>query len=726
MIKLLVLLLAFGIVSDAISREARLGGHIQLNENRITISKENFRKAAEHYKTTAGIKKVRVLALVDSTFDLSELAAFGWTLQSRVTSDIVSIEGPAETAKYLSTLSGLRYSKLPERVFPQMDSARKLSYIDEVHGAGISNLPEQYKGDGVLIGIMETEFDTRHQAFLDSTGKSRFVAIWDQKDSTGPKNSYNLGTIKNRAEIMADSMFALNSYVHGTWITGMAAGSKVGSNPYYGVAPNASLVGVCYTGEDNDLVNGIKWIFSVADSLKMPCVINMSIGTHVGPHDGTSIIDKAIDNLSGNGRIIVGAAGNDGNTRAHVRLILNRNETNGTWITPSSYTEKGVENRIVGLDVWGKSGIYYTASFRVIDKKTMVYHVIQPSISTSVDRNYGDTLYISDSVSGKKDTVFFYALAERRSALNSKVHVQALAVSKNPDMMLGVNFTHTSTSVDTIHVWNTYKKSLESLDLAGYSGGDGSFSVNEVGGTAKRNITVGGYCSKLVILKWNGVKDGSEEDYSHSITQYSSHGPTVDGRVKPDICAPGSNVVGPLSRAGDTSNIVIWPDVNSNSNRYAFTGGTSVSAPIVAGVVALMLQAKPSLTPEEAKQLLMSTAYKDNATGVLSSSDNIWGAGKLNALGALQTLAGVTRNVVAAKTEEKSITLRTLKNSIILSGTYTGKIKPEILWYTLNGKLIKSHYVDLDKEVPIPQSAAQVMILNVKALSNEKTFLIQK
>ncbi len=726
MAKLLFVLAIFGLISSSTAREARLGGHIQLNENKTVLSKENFKKAANQCKAASEVKKIRVLALVDPTFNSSELAEYGWTLLSRVTDDIVTIEGPAETAKYLSTINGLRYSKLPQRVFPQMDSARKQSYIDEVQSVGINNLPKQYKGKGVLIGILETEFDTRHQAFLDSTGKTRFVAIWDQNDSSGPKNKYNLGTIKNSAEIMADSMFALNSHVHGTWITGLAAGSRVGSNPYYGVAPDASLAGVCYTGDDNDLVNGIKWIFSVADSLKMPCVINMSIGTQVGPHDGTSIIDRAIDALSGNGRIIVGAAGNDGDRRVHTQLILNRNETKGTWITPKSYTENGIEKVYAGVDIWGKSGIYYSASFRIIDKNTMVYHVIQPTVSTTFNRMFADTLFLNDSVSGKKDTVFFYALVERRSELNSKVHLQAFTVSTNPDMMLGVNFTHTSTSVDTLHVWNAYKNSLESLGLEGYSDGDGLFSVNEVGGTAKRNITVGAYCCKLDILKWNGVLHDGDDDYLYKIIPFSSHGPTVDGRVKPDICAPGSDIVGPLSRAGDTTNIVVWPDINSTANRYSFTAGTSLSAPIVTGVVALMLQAKPTITPEEVKEVLMSTAYKDDATGILSSTDNIWGAGKLNALAALQAVTAVTRNGITAKTNGNTFSIRTLKNSIILSGTFAGIIKPELLWYTLNGKLIASQYADVDKRIYVPQTASQVMILKVKAERCEKTFLLQK
>lgn len=452
----------------------------------------------------------------------------------------------------------------------------------------------------------------------------------------------------------------------------------------------------------------------------------MSIGTQVGPHDGTSIIDRAIDALSGDGRIIVGAAGNDGDRRVHTQLTLNRNETKGTWVTPKPYTENGVERVYAGVDIWGKSGIYYSASFRIIDKSTMVYHVVQPTISTTFNRVVTDTIFLNDSVSGKKDTVFFYALAERKSELNSKVHLQAFTVSTNPDMMLGVSFTHSSTSVDTLHVWNVYKNSLESLGLEGYYDADTLFSINEVGGTAKRNITVGAYCCKLDVLKWNGVLHDGDDKYLYKIIPFSSHGPTVDGRIKPDICAPGSDIVGPLSRAGDTTNIVVWPDINSTANRYSFTAGTSLAAPIVAGVVALMLQVKPTLTPEDAKEVLRLSAYEDDATGILSSEDIVWGAGKLNALKALQMVTGVARNVNILKTNGTDFSVRTLKNTIIVSGSFAGKIRPELLWYTLNGKLITSQYVDVDKVIHIPQTASQVMLLKVKAQHREKTFLIQK
>jgi minor extracellular serine protease Vpr len=323
MIKILILLAVCGVMSSAAAREAHFGGNIQIKENRTAISKENFKKAAEHCKVTSGIKKVRVLALVDSTFNPSELMVYGWVCRSRVTRDIVTLEGPAETAKYLSVFNNISAMSFNIKATPSADdSVRKLSFLNEVYGNPVSNLPKVYKGEGVLIGVMDTEFDTKHPAFLDSLGNSRFVAIWDQNDSTGPKSTYGYGTIRNRAQIQSDSNFALSTGVHGTWVTGIAAGSQVGTIPFYGVAPKSTLIGLRYTGASSDLADGIKWIFKVADSLKMPCVINMSIGLQEGPHDGTSLIDRVIDSLSGNGKIVVGAAGNDGDNRVHTGFTL--------------------------------------------------------------------------------------------------------------------------------------------------------------------------------------------------------------------------------------------------------------------------------------------------------------------------------------------------------------------------------------------------------------------
>lgn len=703
-------------------------GYLQLGKDPIVVTKDNFLKASNIHQTKPDLKTIRVLALVDSHFDSGVVAHYGWKYRSRISSDIVELEGPAKTAHYLTSLDGLLYAKMPSKVFPCMDSVRKLTHIDEVQGSLYSNLPQSYKGDGVLVGIIETEFDTHHPAFLDSLGSTRFLRIWDQSDSTGPISKFGYGTIKNHAQIDADPEFAKHGLeVHGTWVTGLAAGSVVGSNPYYGVAPKAALIGVKYSNADNDLVNGIKWIFSVADSLHMPCVINMSIGTQVGPHDGTSLIDKSIDNLSSNGKIIVGAAGNDGDNRAHICFKLNSKDTNGTWISPVRF--EGAAGKIKsasGIDIWGKTGVYFSANFFVIDSSTMNYHQLRPTFVTSAKAKYTDTLYLTGSANGTIDTVEIFVLVEPKNALNNKVHVEALCVGSNPNMFLGVNVINSSSTADTIHAWNMYKKSFESLEMRGYSGGDSTMSINEVGGTAKRNITVGSYVSNLYMTLWDGTTSGTK-NYPHELNLSSSRGPTVDGRIKPDITAPGCRIVCPLSSTGADENIIIWPDPKTKYGRYSFSEGTSFAAPIVTGIIALMLQIKPTLSPEEAKQILQKTSITDALTGTITTPNNYWGTGKVNALEAIQSLLGGTANRVSVPTANSEVAVSFLPNSIKFTGGTPSDFPCEAAWYSISGKLIKKQIVSRDKVFNYPETASsQVYVLKLQTQKAMKMMLLKR
>jgi hypothetical protein len=88
--------------------------------------------------------------------------------------------------------------------------------------------------------------------------------------------------------------------------------------------------------------------------------------------------------------------------------------------------------------------------------------------------------------------------------------------------------------------------------------------------------------------------------------------------------------------------VVIWPDQSNTLNRYCGAAGTSMASPIVAGAVALLLEADPALTPEEVRLALQETAITDEHTGPLASPDNLWGAGKLNAYAAMQHVLGIT------------------------------------------------------------------------------------
>jgi minor extracellular serine protease Vpr len=720
------LCLTIGFFSISVSKPlGQFKGYMQIGKNQILITKENFRNADVHSKRKAVNHKIRVLALVNTIFDRSVVQSYGWKFLSQITSDIVELEGPSETAPYLRALDGILYVKMPAPVFACMDTVRKLTQVDKVNGDIPGYLNAAYKGDNVLVGIIDAEFDTHHPAFLDSTGSTRFLAIWDQEDTTGPRSKFGYGTIKTHNQIQTDSNFALNGdEVHGTWVTGMAAGSIVPSNNYYGVAPHSTIIGVKYSQNDNDITNGIKWIFSIADSLHKPCVINMSIGGHTGPHDGTSLTDRIVDSCSGNGKIIVGAAGNDADKRAHVNLTLQANGTKGSWVTPGQI---GNNKFASGIEIWGKAGLYFSAAFLVIDTSTMQYTRLQPLISTSITRNYLDTLYWTDTAKSKTDTLIFEALAERQSALNKKVHLEVVMQMSNPNLFLGFNLTNTSRSVDTIHAWNLLKNSFESFNINGYFGGDSTMSINEIGGTAKRIITVGAYKSHLQFVLWDNSLKGTPDNSEHDLTSYSSWGPTTDGRIKPDITAPGSDLVGPLSRLGSDDNVVVWPDQKNKYGRYAFTGGTSVASPVVAGIVALMLQIKPSLSPEEAKQILQSTAIKDEWTGNLLNPDNNWGAGKVNALGAIAKLLGVTVNNKPSNVRKTGEYLNVvlINHNVKLLNCNSTDLQGTAFWYTINGRLIDKQIVGRDRTIPFPQaSGEQVFILKLQMKSLEKSLRI--
>ena len=133
---------------------------------------------------------------------------------------------------------------------------------------------------------------------------------------------------------------------------------------------------------------------------------------------------------------------------------------------------------------------------------------------------------------------------------------------------------------------------------------------------------------------------------------FSSLGPTVDGRTKPDISAPGNRIVSSISSydnnynspsSGQFDNTATYSDIVSgltNGNNEWYFGamqGTSMSSPMVAGIVALMLQANPSLNFSEVKAILQSTALTDEYTGS-PIPNNTWGFGKVNAQAAIQNI----------------------------------------------------------------------------------------
>ena len=664
----IILLLAGSFsISPLNARElGRCLGTFEIGKNPLLPTPENLRQASADIQESGCKKTIRVLALVDPAFSPSALAPAGWRLVAQV-NDVVSLEGCEHTAPYLTAIPGILSVEHRTHLFPSLDSARKFTHINEVQGYAPSGLSKHFTGKRVLFGILDTEFDTHHPAFLDSLGHTRFVGLWDQTDTSNiRRNRFGYGLIRMQQEIDKDTVFGLGDDSHGTMMAGMAVGSdkKYG---YWGAAPEATVIGVKYgsaSGTTADIVNGLTWIFSIADSLKMPCVVNMSIGLQEGPHDGTSLVDRAIDSLSGLSpktglsRIVVGAAGNDGATRVHIAFKLAAGETKGTLVWSEDEWDAAAPNGGKWLayslvDIWGQPNVPFSDTLYILaDSFNTFKKALTPlttNIKTATSQSQNELLW-PDAVKGP-DTLIIQTFVERANATNQKPHMEIYMFSSNWSLILGVRVT--ASAACTIHAWNAYKRDMNGDGAtSGFSPGDTTMTINEVGGTAHRIITVGSYSTKSYLTLYDGSPFGQPDSSLYQWASWSSIGPTVDGRIKPDICAPGQVVVGAMARnVTDTTHLVVWPNKASTEGRYEWRNGTSISAPIVAGIVALMLQVDSTLTPETVVSTLQKNAINDAFTGKISSPYDVrWGAGKVDALAAIEAL-GVPVSTTRARNQ---------------------------------------------------------------------------
>lgn len=547
-----------------------------------------------------------------------------------------------------------------------LDAARKDTRVDEVLAWGPAPATGGFTGKGVIVADIDDGFETHHPAFLDAEGKTRFAAIWDMNLGNDGSSPFGNGRVRNRAALQADSDFGQGGSGHGSHVISLAGGSPKGS-PYYGMAPGATLVGVktrlgAPTGKEKDpydveIMNGIQWVFRLADSLKMPAVVNLSLGHHWGPHDGTSIFDRFLDSITGPGRIVVGSAGNEAALKLHVGFTLKPGDTAGTWIDVDRNGKPTPYTVILGMDVWGEPGKPFSFKILLRDDKSDKY-ISSRGFQLSSDgdgKEINETVPWTDPVAGTSTPVQLSWRLEKANPANGRPHLRLVTYTHanvNPGIRL--------VGDGQVHVWNIRKMALYSDNMAGFKGGDAESNVGEVSGTSRSIISVGAFTSKSAYQDYLGKpQDVGAPLAMGDLAPYSSRGPTLDGRVKPDICAPGRTVVGALgvpdaSQEPASSEIVVWPAPEVKAGRFFAMEGTSMSSPVVAGVVALMLEANKSLTPKEILAILKETAYKDANTGPLTTPSNLWGAGKIDAAAAVRKAkqaASIPGGSVARRTD---------------------------------------------------------------------------
>jgi minor extracellular serine protease Vpr len=611
------------------------------DQKKNTISPKDY----VYKKDASGTLYLSAMVKVNSAIKITDLQLLGVKVGTKA-GLIWTLSIPVHQFENFTLIKGLEYIQLDEPLQSNMDNARIVTRVDSVHN-GSAPLPSMYTGKGVVIGVIDAGFDYNHPTFRDTSGfKWRIKKVWEQKVIGTAPAGFSFGNEITDTLAIQTKGTDLAQFSHGTHVAGIAAGSGVGSisnQQFRGVSFSSDLVFVGITPDStqwistgmSDIIDGMNYIYTYAASVGKPAVANLSWGCTIGAHDGTSLFSEACDALTGKGKIFVCSGGNNGSNNIHL----------GKKFTPSDtlvHTELGFSplSNTTWVDIWGDSSKKFCL-------KVNLYN-ITTSVSTSGWICLDNIVHNYALVGSDGDTCFVDIIPDS-STFNHKprMFLRVLQKSKNT---LSISLKATEGS---INMWTGYVQQTRGIYGSFNAGtvpnttfGNTDMTTGDIAST-KSAIAVASFASKLVFTNLAGgtINYGSYAILG-KLAPYSSKGPTVDNRTKPDIAGPGlmigsgvssfDNAYTPSGASADHTVAVYKSPFDAKNYYYGMLTGTSMSSPVVAGIVGLMLEANPNLDPPKVLQILKETAIHDFYTGpATATGSNFWGHGKVNAFAAV-------------------------------------------------------------------------------------------
>lgn len=572
-------------------------------------------------------------------------------------------------------------SALAARGLSPLWAPPRRTWLDRVGGwtrSAAARASTGLTGRGVVVGIVDTGIDPRHPDFIDPAGRSRIAWLLDlsqrprgvhaaleQRYGCDGQSGYECA-IYSGADLDALRQGSVaeqaphDEFGHGTHVAGIAAGNGRGDPAarWVGMAPEASLVivrvarGADGAVFDPDVVLGTRFVFERAEALGQPAVVNLSLGSDFGPHDGSSPLEAALAEQVGRtqpGRAIVVAAGNSGTlyvggSDQYPAPWGIHTEVHVPWASPTR-----VPLLVPAAGATTRGALYLWIGRRegdqlavgVEDSEGVVLPPVPPGASASV--RDGERLV---------------------TVINGALAVQGRVVPGGRDAVVIISGawpagrTHALRfeGQGTAAVWLQAEGELASRSAALLPRASKLGTVS-IPGTHPALITVGATLNRAqwvdldgaaVALERFGALEPPVED---SPAYFSAVGPTSTGALKPTLVAPGafvgaarSQLTDPRSSDGGTmfgGGLDCTPVTTCKllDEGYALASGTSMAAPVVTGAVALMLERHPGLTQPELLALLQAGSRP--VAGVVGLAPQL-GAGALDVVQTLQLLEAPT------------------------------------------------------------------------------------
>ncbi|HXE57573.1 MAG TPA: S8 family serine peptidase [Gemmatimonadales bacterium] len=574
---------------------------------------------------------------------------------------------PLSALPALARTEGVLGVDLAYRAYPTVDSG-----VVDIGVAGLRQAihADQFEGKtgrGVIIGIVDTGLDFTHPDFVeDDTKQSRVLYLWDQTFNGNVPGDVGgvgfwYGHECGREALTTGACESRDAVGHGTHVAGIAAGDGSSSarhgttHAYTGVAPGAELIVVKTDFSFGSVLDGVYYVFKRAEELGRPAVVNLSLGAQIGPHDGLDAVSLILDALTGPGRIVVASAGNDGlNPTGTMPSTVSLHAEGAAAVGDSVVFELQVSPFSPGP--WGNDDLaFIQAYFDPNDQFDVT--VIRPN-GTGLTLPHGAYPRTANDVAGAirlysgtqaGDDIMGSGFSFGGLAGDSPLHVAQIYLG---EWTLGDAFPAPGTwrlvfrrvggtGPGTVDAWIPFS-TLNNAVL--FTRGASNRKLVGIPGGARSVITVGAHSSRTY---WTGA-DGNPHYFldgvpTGELLAFSSPGPMMDGRLKPDLTAPG-RVQAARSRDAELDIRLIDPDT-----MHVLFQGTSMSAPHVTGAVALLLAQRPTLTPDEVRDILQSSARGDQHTARRGPLPNpLWGAGKLDVPAALAQVGPTPGRAVAA------------------------------------------------------------------------------
>lgn len=572
-----------------------------------------------------------------------------------VSDNIAVVNLPLDKASEIALLPEVVSISMGQKYHPLLNEARAAGFVDPVQAG--TDLPQAYTGKGVLVGLMDQGIDPNHINFKTDNGNGalRVKRVW-RLSGNGVATTYD--TPEKIAAFTTDD----SEETHGTHVLGIMAGSYKGEGkyagtrlgvaaavpgpiPFYGVATDSEIAAACGSFSDPCLIKAAQLVGDYAKSEGKPVVFNMSLGGNIGPHDGTDAVSQYLAQMGNDKAIICISAGNEGSDNLSLRQTFST-ETSEVMTFPAT--------KLTGqaMDIWSDDSQEFTTSFCIFDLSTssIVY-------SYELDHNTegGEIIITSDNYTGADYThnTNFNEAFNGYIIMNSNIDPN----NNRYEQYFYFNLTQQTTNLVpmmiiqgnpgvSINAFTGPYMTMSDRGIDGFTSGSPANSANSLA-CGENTLAIGSFNSRDKIYSINPLYPSNHNvgyGATGNISSFSSYGSEINGKNIPTLCAPGSALYSSVSSyyvnkvyANTTKEAYLQAQVPVENPQYywQYMSGTSMASPYAAGVVALMLEAVPTLTFDQVKEALVNSAVRDAA--VTSSANQLqWGAGKIDAKAAVK------------------------------------------------------------------------------------------